>query len=120
MAAEWSRWGRSRDGRPVLERTADAFRWTYDEDGAVGVVDDRIGDVAHEGTTHATIAAAADDDQAGVDVFGEVDDGLILALVHPEVGPRNLPAGLLDLLDLRVEHPFGLLLAVGGGLPDAS
>ncbi len=74
----------------------------------MGVADDGVGDVAHEGAFHPAEPAASYNDQARADVLGEVDDGLVPAFVHLQVGDRDVAAGLLDLPDLLVEYLLGL------------
>ena len=102
---------RASEARPS-KRGADALGRAYDEDGAVGVADDGVGDVAEDGAFHAPVAAAAHDDHARPDILGEVDDGFVPALVKLEVGDGDLAAPGLDLFDLIVEDLLRLGHAV--------
>src|SRR5215208_5216870 len=78
------------------------------QDRAVGVTDDRVGDVTHEGAFHPAEPAAADHYHAGVDVLGKVHYRLIPFFIHLQMGYRNRTASLLDLPDLFVEYLLGL------------
>jgi hypothetical protein len=74
----------------------------------VGVSDDRIGDVAHEGPFHSAEPAAAYHYQVDVYLLGEVDDRFVSPFAHPEVGDRDAATRLLDLPDLFVEYLLSL------------
>ena len=80
----------------------------HDQDGAVGVTNDGVGDVAKEGPLQSAESAAAHHDQVGADLLGQVDDRLVAAFVHLEVGDRDGAARRLDLPDLFVEYLLGL------------
>ena len=100
-------------GRPSLPRSAlEGLAGTpgraHYQDGAVGVTDDGIGDITHEGPFHPAEPAAADHYQTGVDVFGKVYYRLIPLFIHLQVGDRDSAACLLDLPDLLVEYLLGL------------
>src|SRR5215213_1172535 len=82
--------GEGRKVRSVLERPARASGRAHDEDGAMGVTDHGIGDVAHEGAFHPPEAAAAYNYQARVDILGEVDDRLIPLFVQLQVGDGDV------------------------------
>ena len=56
----------------------------------MGVTDNGIGDVAHEGPFHSPEAAAAYNYQARVDILGEVDDRLIPLFVQLQVGDGDV------------------------------
>ena len=73
----------------------------------MGVTDDGIGDVAQQRPSQPTETAATHHDQVGADLLGQVDDRLVPAFVHPEVGDRNGAARLLDLPYLFVEYLLG-------------
>ena len=79
----------------------------HDQYGAVGVPDDGIGDVAQQGPSQPAKPAATHHDQVGVDLLGQVDDRLVAAFVHPEVGDSNAATRLLDLPYLFVEYLLG-------------
>ena len=74
----------------------------------MGVTDDRVGYVTHEGAFHPAEPAAADHYHAGVDVLGEVYYRLIPLFVHLQVGYRDGAASIFDLPDLIVEYLLGL------------
>jgi hypothetical protein len=96
----------------VLERPADTPGRTDYQDGAVGVADNGVGDVTHEGTSHPAEPAAADHYHAGVDVLGKVYYRLIPLFIHLQVGDRHGAAGLFYLPDLFVEYLLGLFLEI--------
>ena len=74
----------------------------------MGVTDDGIGDITHEGPFHPAEPAAADHYQAGVDVFSKVYYRLIPLFIHLQVRDGDGAARLLDLPDLLVEYLLGL------------
>ena len=45
-----------------------------DEHGAVGVANHRVRDAAHKGPPYAPASPATDHDEAGIEIFGQVDD----------------------------------------------
>src|SRR5215217_6333765 len=92
----------------ALETTAVTMSRPHDQYRAVGVTDDGIGDVAHEGPFHSAEPAAAYHYQVGVYLLGEVDDGFVSPFAHPEVGDRDAATRLLDLPDLFVEYLLSL------------
>ena len=92
----------------ALERTADTLSRPHDQYRAVGVTDDGIGDIAHEGPFHSAEPAAAYHYQVGVYLLGEVDDRFVSPFAHPEVGDRDAATRLLDLPDLFVEYLLSL------------
>ena len=79
----------------------------HDQYGAVGVTDDGIGDVAQQGPSQPAETAATHHDQVGADLLGQVDDRLVPAFVHPEVGDSNAATHFLDLPYLFVEYLLG-------------
>jgi hypothetical protein len=72
------------------------------------MTDDGIGDVAQEGPLQPSESAATHHDQAGADLLGQVDDRLVAAFAHPQVGDRDASPRLLDLPDLFVEYLLSL------------
>ncbi len=73
----------------------------------MGVTDDRVGYVTHEGASHPAEPTAADHYHAGVDVLGKVHYRLIPLFVHLQVGDRDGAASLLDLPYLFVQYLLG-------------
>ena len=74
----------------------------------MGVTNDRVGHVTHEGAFHPAEPAAADHYHACVYVLGKVYYRLIPLFVHLQVGYRDRTASFLYLPDLFVEYVLGL------------
>src|SRR5215207_109875 len=94
-----------RAGPPALSsRKACWFLFfPHDQDRAVGVPDDRVGDAAQEGSPYSPKAPASHHYHSGVEPLGEVNDLLPRWSFHRKVRLRHDPPGLLYLLYLLVQ-----------------
>jgi hypothetical protein len=88
----------------------------HDQNRAVSVPDDGLGDASHKGPLQGSESAAANDYQPSAQHAGQPHH-LCVEEAYPRMSPRDLVAGLPDRLSLLVEFRSGLLL--GGFIQSA-
>ena len=80
----------------------------HDHDRAVGMSDDGVGDISHEGPLEPAEPSAAYHYQTSADIFGQVNDRLVPSLAHLEMSDSDGAARLLDLPHVFVKYLLGL------------
>ena len=80
----------------------------HDHDRAVGMSDDGVGDIPHEGSPEPAEPSAAYHYQTSADIFGQVYDRLVPSLAHLQMSDSYGTARLFDLSNLLVQHLLGL------------